>query len=164
MKQKEERLCTVTKLYLYLFGCNVTFLTKVTWGVLSRKYSGASHNECLIQRWIHTTMAFHEKFAASHNNVSCGEFSHNDVPFHSCKSALNCLKSDRQWLSMEKTKNHQKLRTPQNNTKLSLHTFHKLDYRCQAFKTGFKQFKALLQERKGTSAVSYTHLTLPTKA
>ena len=52
---------------------------------------------------------------------------------------------------MGKTKNHQKLTKTQNKTKLSLHMYHKVHYGIQAFKTGFKHFKTLKNERKQTS-------------
>ena len=39
----------------------------------------------------------------------------------------------------------------QNKTKLSLHMFHKVHYGIQAFKTGFKHFKTLLNEQKRKS-------------
>ena len=51
---------------------------------------------------------------------------------------------------MGKTENHQKLTKTQNKAKLSLHRFHKVHYRFQAFKTGFKHFKTLKNERKRT--------------
>ena len=92
---------------------------------MTTKYSGASLNDCFIQRKIHLTMAFSEQSCASLNDFPYGQFSLNDfgTMLHLTMTVLGPL--------------------------VSLNVF---------FTAPFLLFL------KYSKTVSYTHLTLPTKA
>ena len=75
--------------------------------MLTLQYSGASHNDCFVQRWFRTTMTFFSKFHASHSDGSYGGNSHSDfgtliritMPSNGPCFAQRCLQKEREnWL------------------------------------------------------------------